>query len=67
MELPKTLDNLIEQNVSLEQKEKIFERIKTPEGFRKWQLERLKEKTGIEFEDIEIDGTIYRFEKGDKK
>lgn len=65
MELPKTLDNLIEQNVSLEQKEKVFNETQTQEGFRKWKLERLKEKTGIEFEYKEIDGEVYLVAKGE--
>ena len=63
MQISKELEKKIDGNVPFETKEKLYNQIRTNEDFRKWRLERLKQVTGIEFEDIEIDGTKYRFIK----
>lgn len=67
MELPKELDSQIDKNVTFEQKEQIYSQIRTAEGWRKWRLERMKQTAGIEVEDVEIDGELYRVVKENKK
>lgn len=67
MELSKELEQQIDSKVPFEEKEKIYTQIMTEEGWRKWRLERIKKASGIEVEDVEINGEIYRVAKENKK
>ena len=67
MEIPKWMDELIDKHVSVEEQERIYSQIRTAEGWRKWRLERIKKASGIEVEDVEINGEIYRVAKENKK